>query len=147
MKKPASIKGILDTASQSGEHLAELRGDLRARLGSFRHHRSASEQQELTEDFSRVLTAWGIAGVDSIPGVIRLLRLRLLIFAAPVLTCAIATAFRQSPAALLTLALVAPPCLLGLLSTAWRLSILKNRRFLPLSRWLRHVAGFPRKRP
>lgn len=138
---------LVSRVSPTGEHLSELRGDLHTRLRSFRHHRSASEQQELTEDFSRVLTAWGIADANSIPGVIHLLRLRLLIFAAPVLACAIATAFRQSPAALLTLALVAPPCLLGLITTAWRLSILKNRRFLPLSRWLRHVAGFPRKRP
>lgn len=145
MKKPASITGILDTASQSGEHLAELRKDFRSRLGSFRHHRSASEQQELTEDFSRVLAAWGIADAD-IPGVIRLLRLRLLIFA-PLLACVLAATFRQSPAAVLALALVTPPCLLGLVTTAWRISILQNRRFLPLSRWLRHVAGFPRKRP
>lgn len=146
MKKPASITGILDTASQSGEHLAELRKDFSSRLGSFRHHRSASEQQELTEDFSRVLAAWGIADAD-IPGVIRLLRLRLLIFAVPLLACVLAATFRQSPAAVLALALVTPPCLLGLVTTAWRISILQNRRFLPLSRWLRHVAGFPRKRP
>ena len=147
MKKPASIKGILDTASQSGEHLAELRKDFRFRLDAFRHHRSTSDQQELTEDFSRVLAAWGIADADSIPGVIRLLRLRLLIFAAPPLACVLAAALRQSPAAMLILALVAPPCLLGLVTTLWRISILQNRRFLPLSRWLRHVAGFPRKRP
>ena len=135
MKKPASIKGILDTASQSGEHLAELRKAFRFRLDAFRHHRSASEQQELTEDFSRVLMAWGIADAE-IPGVIRLLRLRLLIFAVPLLACVLAAAWQQSLAASLVLCLVTPPCLLGLVTTAWRISILQNRRFLPLCRWL-----------
>lgn len=142
MKTPASLQTILDTASQSGRHVTGLRDDFRSRLDMFRRHRSALEQQKLTEDFSRVLAAWGIADAD-IPNVIRLLRLRLLIFAAPLLACAIATAFRQSPAALLPLALVVPPCLFGMITTHWRISILKTRRFLPLSHWLLRF----RKRP
>lgn len=142
MKNPAPIQEILDTASLSGRHVAGLRGDFRSRLDAFRRHRSASEQQELAEDFSRVLAAWGLADAD-IPGVITALRLRLLIFAAPPLACAIAAALRQSPAALLPLVLVAPPCLLGFITTAWRISILKTRRFLPLSHWLLRF----RKRP
>lgn len=146
MKTPASLQTILDTASLSGRHVAGLRGDFRSRLAAFRHHRSAEEQQELTEDFRRVLAAWGITDAD-IPGVITALRLRLVIFAAPVLACLLVTAWQQSPVAWLALACVAPPCLLGMVTTLWRISILKNRRFLPLSRWLRHGAGFPRKRP
>ena len=142
MKTPASLQTILDTASFSGRHIAGLRGEFRSRLNAFRRHRSAEEQQELTEDFSRVLAAWGIADAD-IPGVITALRLRLLIFAAPLLACVIATAFRQSPAALLPLALVVPPCLFGMITTLWRISILKTRRFLPLSHWLLRF----RKRP
>lgn len=142
MKPPASLQTILDTASLSGRHVAGLRGDFRSRLNAFRRHRSAEAQQELTEDFSRVLAAWGIDDAD-IPNVIRPLRLRLLIFAAPLLACAIAAAFRQSPAALLPLALVAPPCLFGMITTLWRISILKTRRFLPLSHWLLRF----RKRP
>lgn len=142
MKNPAPIQTILDTASLSGRHVAGLRGDFRARLDAFRRHRSAEEQQELVEDFSRVLAAWGIADAD-IPGVITALRLRLLIFAASLLACAIAAALRQSPAALLPLVLVTPPCLLGFITTAWRISILKTRRFLPLSHWLLRF----RKRP
>lgn len=138
---------LVSRVSSTGEHLSELRAMFRSRMDNFRHHRSASEQQELTEDFSRVLAAWGIADADSIPGVIRLLRLRLLIFAVPLLVCVLVATFRQSLAAVLSLALVTPPCLLGLVTTVWRISILQTRRFLPLSRWLRHVAGFPRKRP
>lgn len=142
MKNPSSLQTILDTASLSGRHVAGLRGDFHSRLNAFRRHRSAEEQQELTEDFRRVLAAWGLADAD-IPGVITALRLRLLIFATPLLACAIAAAFRQSHAALLPLALVASPCLLGMVTTLWRISILRKRRFLPLCRWLLHF----RKRP
>ncbi len=146
MKTPASIQTILDTASSSRRHVAGLRGDFRSRLDSFRRHRSAEEQQELTEDFRRVLVAWGIADAD-IPGVITTLRLRLPVFIAPALTCLLVTAWQQSPVSWLALACVAPPCLLGMVTTLWRISILRNRHFLPLCRWLRNVADFPRKRP
>lgn len=142
MKNPSSLQTILDTASLSGRHVAGLRGDFRSRLNAFRHHRSAEEQQELTEDFRRVLAAWGLADAD-IPGVITALRLRLVIFAVLVLACLIAAAWSQSLVALLSLALVAPPCLLGMVTTLWRISILKTRRFLPLCRWLPRF----RKRP
>lgn len=135
MKNPASLQTILDTASLSGRHVAGLRGDFRSRLTAFKRHRSASEQQGLTEDFRRVLAAWGLADAD-IPGVITALRLRLPVFAAPLLACLMAASFRQSPAALLPSALVAPPCLFGVVTTLWRISILRNRRFTPLCRWL-----------
>lgn len=137
---------LASCVSPTGKHLSELRAMLHIRLWSFRHHRSASEQQELTEDFSRVLAAWGIADADALPGVIRLLRLRLLIFAAPVLVCMIAAAWQQRLAAVLPLIFVTPPCVLGLVTTAWRISTLKNRRFLPLFCWVSQSAGFPRKR-
>lgn len=126
----------------TGKHLSELRDNFCSRLGAFRRHRSASEQQGLAENFNQVLAAWGIAE-SNIPAVITALRLRLLIFAAPLFVCLIAAALRNRPTSLLILALVAPPCLLGLLTTLWRISILKTRRFLPLSLWLLHF----RKRP
>lgn len=142
MKKPDSIQTILDTASSSKRHVAGLRGDFRSRLNAFRRHRSAEEQQELTEDFRHVLAAWGIADAD-IPGVITTLRLRLLVFAVPMLACLITAAWSHSPVSFLSLACIAPPCLLGMVTTLWRISILRHRRFLPLCRWL---LGF-RKRP
>ncbi|WP_300909059.1 hypothetical protein [uncultured Desulfovibrio sp.] len=142
MKTPASLQTILDAASLSGRHVAGLRGDFRSRLAAFRRNRAASEQAALEEDFTLVLAAWGMADAD-IPGVVSALRLRLLIFAAPLLACAIAASFRQNPAVLLTSALVAPPCLLGMVTTLWRISILRHRRFTPLCRWLLRF----RKRP
>ena len=142
MKTPVSIQGILDAANSSGRHVAGLRGDFRSRLNAFRRHRSAEEQQELTEDFRHVLAAWGIADADS-PGVISALRLRLPVFAVPMLACLITAAWSHSPLSFLSLACVAPPCLLGMVTTLWRISILRNHRFTPLCRWLLRF----RKRP
>ncbi|MDU4375982.1 hypothetical protein [Bilophila wadsworthia] len=142
MKTPVSIQGILDAANSSGRHVAGLRGDFRSRLNAFRRHRSAEEQQELTEDFRHVLAAWGIADAD-IPGVISALRLRLPVFAVPMLACLITAAWSHSPLSFLSLACVAPPCLLGMVTTLWRISILRNHRFTPLCRWLLRF----RKRP
>ena len=142
MKTPAFLQTILDAASSSGRHVAGLRGDFRSRLNAFRRHRSAEEQQELTENFRHVLAAWGIADAD-IPGVITTLRLRLLVFAVPMLACLITAAWSHSPVSFLSLACVAPPCLLGMVTTLWRISILRHRRFTPLCRWLLRF----RKRP
>ena len=137
MKTPVFIQTILDAASLSGRHVAGLRGDFRSRLAAFRRNRAASEQAALEEDFSLVLAAWGI------PGVISALRLRLPVFAVPMLACLITAAWSHSPVSFLSLACVAPPCLLGMVTTLWRISILRHRRFTPLCRWLLRF----RKRP
>lgn len=127
---------IVSRVSPTGQHLSGLRADLRSRLGFFRRHRSVSEQHTLTEDFSRVLMAWGIDDAAAIPGVVRVLRLRFMVFAVPVIVCLTAALLLQSFASVLALAFVALPCLVGIVTTAWRISVLKKRRFLPLSRWL-----------
>ena len=142
MKTPAFLQTILDTARLSGRHVAGLRGDIRSRLDAFRRHRSAEEQRELTVNFHHVLIAWGIADAD-IPGVITALRLRLLVFAVPMLTCLITAAWSHSLTSFLALACTAPLCPLGLVTTLWRISVLRNRRFTPLCRWLLRF----RKRP
>lgn len=142
MKTPAFLQTILDTARLSGRHVTGLRGDFRSRLEAFRRHRSAEEQRELTVNFHHVLIAWGIADAD-IPGVITALRLRLLVFAVPMLTCLITAAWSHSLTSFLALACIAPPCLLGIVTTLWRISVLRNRRFTPLCRWLLRF----RKRP
>lgn len=142
MKTPAFLQTILDTVRLSGRHVAGLRGDFRSRLDAFRRHRSAEEQRELTVNFHHVLIAWGIADAD-IPGVITALRLRLLVFAVPMLTCLITAAWSHSLTSFLALACIAPPCLLGIVTTLWRISVLRNRRFTPLCRWLLRF----RKRP
>lgn len=134
-------ENIASRVSPTGQNLAGLRADLRSRLGSFRRHRSVSEQQALTEDFNRVLAAWGIDHVAEIPGVVLVLRLRFLVFVAPVIVCLIAALLLQNLVSCLALAFVTLPCLLGIVTTAWRISILKKRRFLSLSRWLLSCGG------
>ena len=135
MKTPASLQTILDTASLSGRHVTGLRGDFRSRMAAFRRNRAASEQTALEGDFTLVLAAWGMADAD-IPGVISALRLRLLVFLAPALACFATAAWSHSPVSFLSLACIAPPCLLGMVTTLWRISILRHRRFTPLCRWL-----------
>ena len=142
MKTPVSLSSLLAVAGESRQHLAELRSGFRSRLAAFRRNRAASEQAALEEDFSLVLAAWGIADAD-IPGVISALRLRLPVFAVPVLACLITAAWSQSPVAYISLACIVPPCLLGMVTTLWRISVLHHRRFTPLCRWLLQF----RKRP
>ena len=142
MKTPASLQTILDTARLSGRHVVGLRGDFHSRLAAFRCHRAAEEQTTLEKDFNLVLAAWGMAESD-IPGVISALRLRLPVFAVPVLACLITAAWSHSPVSFLSLVCIAPPCLLGMVTTLWRISILRHRRFTPLCRWLLQF----RKRP
>ena len=135
MKTPASLQTILDTARLSGRHVVGLRGDFHSRLAAFRCHRAAEEQTTLEKDFDLVLAAWGMAESD-IPGVISALRLRLPVFLAPALVCLIALAWSHSLISFLSLACVTPPCLFGVVATLWRISILRNRHFTPLCRWL-----------
>jgi len=132
---------IVPRVSPTGQHLSGLRNDLLSRLTHFRNHRSPSEQQMLAEDFSLVLAAWGIGHVAEIPGIVLVLRLRFLVFAVPVIVCLIAALLLQSFASCLALAFIALPCLVGIVTTAWRISVLKNRCFLPLSHWLLSFGG------
>lgn len=135
MKTPASLSSVLVVAGESRQHLAELRSGVRSRLAAFRRNRAASEQAALEKDFALVLAAWGMADAD-IPGVLSALHLRLLVFLAPALACLLAAAWSHSPLSFLSLACIAPPCLIGVVTTLWRISILRNRRFTPLCRWL-----------
>ena len=146
MKTPAFLQTILDTARLSGRHVTGLRGDFRSRLDAFRRHRSAEEQRELTVNFHHVLIAWGIADAD-IPGVIRVLRLRVPLFIAPVVLCALAAIWQRTMLSVIALCLISLPCLLGILTTLWRISLLRNRRFLPFGRWLLQGVGVVSHRP
>jgi hypothetical protein len=137
--------GIASRLSPTREHLSTLREDLRNRLRGFRRDRSASRQQAMEEDFIRVLAAWGIEKEEDIPGILRELRLRCLIFTLSVVFAAIAVALTRSRATMLALILIASPSLLGILTTLWRMSILRQRAFRPFARWL--LTGLFQKRP
>ena len=97
--------------------------------------------------FSLLLAAWGIADDADIPGVIRVLRLRVPLFIAPVVLCALAAIWQRTMLSVIALCLVSLPCLLGILTTLWRISLLRNRRFLPFGRWLLQGVGVVSHRP
>lgn len=143
MKIPSILQKILDTT----RYVVGLRGDLLSRLDTFRLHRSAKEQQGLAENFHHVLVAWGIADDADIPGVIRVLRLRVPLFIAPVVLCALAAIWQRTMLSVIALGLISLPCLLGILTTLWRISLLRNRRFLPFGRWLLQGVGVVSHRP
>ena len=143
MKKYLSTTAFVTALCESRRQCSLLRNRLCARVAFFRSHRSSQEQHAVAQDFSLLLAAWGIADDADIPGVISALRLRLLVFLAAALACLLAVAWSHSPLAFLSLVCIAPPCLLGMVTTLWRISILRHRRFTPLCRWLLHF----RKRP
>ena len=143
MKKYLSTTAFVTALCESRRQCSLLRNRLCARVAFFRSHRSSQEQHAVAQDFSLLLAAWGIADDADIPGVISALRLRLPVFAVPMLACLITAAWSHSPVSFLSLACIAPPCLLGMVTTLWRISILRHRRFTPLCRWLLQF----RKRP
>jgi hypothetical protein len=136
--------GVAARISPTREHLSALNGDLQGRLRGFRSGRNAAQQKELEDNFALVLEAWGIEGEAEIPGVLRDLRLRRLILLVPPAVAALVAAVSRSTVSVLTLALLTPPCLFGVVTTCWRIAVLKNRAFTPLLFWL---AGAGRKRP
>jgi hypothetical protein len=122
--------------SPTQAHLSGLRADFRARLRGFRSNRTAELQSELVEDFSQVLQAWGIEDEKAICGVLRDMRLRCLLLILPVVAVTLGAVLSPSFSALLTVTLVVPSCVFGLVVTLWRMTILQRRKFTPLWCWL-----------
>lgn len=114
--------------------LSALHSDCRSRLSAFRLNRSDEDSLALQKNFALVLDRWGISE-EQIPHCIRLFQLRILIFALFPASLWAASWPLQSMS-MMALALIHPPCLLGILSALWRISVLKNRRFIPFSCWM-----------
>lgn len=132
--------GIHNAFHPSVEHLSGLNDDLRYRLSWLKARRSPELQRELEEDFSRVLSAWGIAGEREIPTALRMLRLRVFVFCLPLalggLILGMLTLFGNAFFALASGLPFLAVGLLGCLTTVWRMSVLVDRQFTPFSRWL-----------
>lgn len=140
MKKPKSIASILASVSESRSRFANVKNSLFSRLASFRNDREKEKQAFLESDFGNVLSVWGIGDIENVPGVIFCLRLRLFVLAALPLLYALVATLGWTGKSLLVFSLVAIPCLFGILTTVWRIWVLKHSRFLPFSRWL--ASGF-----
>ena len=146
MKKYLSTTAFVTALCESRRQCSLLRNRLCARVAFFRSQRS-SQQHEVAQNFSLLLAAWGIADDADIPGVIRVLRLRVPLFIAPVVLCALAAIWQRTMLSVIALCLISLPCLLGILTTLWRISLLRNRRFLPFGRWLLQGVGVVSPRP
>lgn len=121
----------------SRDHISGIRSDMNARFRKLKTDRSEKLQEALEADFNFVLLSWGIS-IQEIPSAIRDLRLRLAVFSIPIfLACVL---FYQGLDGGAMLFVASLPCLAvgltGLLTTCWRLHVLRHRRFLPFHRWL-----------
>lgn len=141
MKKPKSLASILDAVKESRSRFANVKNSLSSRLAFFKGDREREKQASLESDFGNVLSAWGIMGLENVPGVIFCLRLRLLILAALPLLYALVAIFGFTGKSLLVFGLVAIPSLFGIITTAWRIWVLKHSRFMPFGRWLMAGCG------
>lgn len=141
MKKPRSITSILHGAKESQGHVQALKHDFQARLDTFKKERSSEDQQALEEDFNNVLEKWGIVSTENIGEVIFCLRLRLWILALVPGCYGVMALFMRTFNSLLVFTLLAIPCSFGVLTTAWRIWVLKNTRFVAFTRWLRAGCG------
>ena len=90
MKKYLSTTALVTVLCESKRQCSLLRNRLCARVAFFRSHRSSQEQHTVAQGCSLLLAAWGIADDADIPGVIMVLRLRIALFIAPVVLCALA---------------------------------------------------------
>lgn len=141
MRKPKSISAIMDDAKKSRSHFRSLKDSFLSRLAAFRKDREKENQRELEADFNNVLDKWGIASPENLGEVIFYLRARFLIIAALPIIYGIIALFLRTFNSLIVFALLAIPCSLGLLATAWRIWVLKNTRFIPFTRWLTGGCG------
>ena len=134
-------KAFTDAITPTKENLTGLRSDLASRLSHQKAHRSATEQRELEEDFGAVLQAWGIQERE-IPHALRMLRLRAGIFLLPLLPAALLLwQAGAAPVAALAAVLCLPVSMAGVVTTVWRMRILKFRQFIPFTRWLCHACS------
>ena len=94
-------------------------------------------QPALEADFGQVLSAWGIRA-EELPRVVTLLKVRLCIFALPLLFAVALLA--SDGAGPVVRAVGAILCvvvsLVGCATTAWRLYVLMFREFIPFRRWI-----------
>lgn len=141
MKTPASITNILNSLHDSKNHFQDVKNGFLARLSLFRSSREKEKQQDLENDFNNVLEAWGIIEVGNVPNVVFCLRLRIVILAVLPLLYVLVAITGLTGKSFLIFGLVAVPCLFGIMTTAWRIWVLKHSRFMPFDRWLMTGCG------
>ena len=137
-KIKSRLTGAVENAvSPSRENISGIRADMDARLRGLRADRDTTLQAALEEDFARVCTAWGIPP-DGLANAIRLLRLRMVVFCVPIILAAklVYQSDEGGAISLAASALLLICACVGLLTTCWRLTVLRFRHFVPFRRWL-----------
>lgn len=130
-------RGIDSAVTPTRQNISGLASDFRGRIAALKAQREADLQPALEADFEQVLSAWGIQAED-LPRVVTLFKVRLCIFALPLL---FAVALLASDGAGPVLRAVgAVLCiavsLVGCATTAWRLYVLMFKEFIPFWRWI-----------
>lgn len=134
---------MLEQLQESKAHFQGMRQSIRQRLWVFRENRTNEAQKALSNDFEAVLMAWGIETKTAIPLVICDLWLRCFLFTIPLVVSVFLALFGQNILALLSFILFLLPCLFGVLTSLWRISVLRYRHFMPFSCWLLSVFYLP----
>lgn len=126
---------IKDAVKPSQEHIASLRQDVRSKIHALKADRSADEQTVLSEDFAKVLATWGVHE-SQIPSVLTALKLRMVVFAVPVLLAVVLAQFKVGLVILIGILCCLAVSIVGLATTLWRIYVLTFREFVPFQKWL-----------
>lgn len=126
---------LQNAVQPSKEHIASLWQDVRSKIHALKADRSADEQTVLSEDFAKVLAAWGIHE-SQIPSVLTALKLRLVVFAVPVLLAVVLAQFKVGLVILIGILCCLAVSIVGLATTLWRIYVLTFREFVPFQKWL-----------
>ncbi len=127
-RKKENIKKMIQPTFN---HWSALKSDFKSRVKKFSYNRTKSESDLAQDNFQLVLNAWGMRSSD-IDHVLISLRLRYLLFLLPIIIGIILIFLKYHfSAVFLTITGI-----VGILTTAWRISILKNQQFVPFLKWI-----------
>ena len=124
------IEALEKDISEARTHVRGARAEFRSRVDNLRRDRDVP-QEDL--DFQRVLDAWGMREGD-IPHVIREMYIRVGVMLVPALLgCVILWQGYGGVIAMLSSVPLFLVSVMGVLTTLWRISILRHRQFYPFN--------------
>ncbi len=113
------------------DHWASLKTDFHNRLDNLSRNRTKSASVFAENNFQVLLNAWGMRYSD-IPHVLKSLYIRLYLF----IFLLIFSVFPAVQGYYIPATCFLVVGVTGILTTAWRISILKSERFIPFVKWL-----------
>jgi len=138
------INALEKDIDDARSHLQGAKANFRSRLDNLRRDRDVP-QEALAEDFQRVLIAWGMQEGD-IPHVINTMYLRVAVMLVPGVLGCIVLWQGYGVIAMLSAVPLFLVSVMGVLTTLWRISILRHRQFYPFNSTLtRFMAAFAKR--